>query len=476
MSRLCLFVLSSTLAFSAAACSDNKGSPSGDGGTGVDGTLADGRQPRQDATLAQSDSYPLADGMDRLTYCAGNGPPIIVTDPAKGQTACTGALAQVAFRFALCTCEPFTSLGGLATDGFDSAQGSYDPQNASTGGAVGFNGAFSSTGPTSIGGPMQVGSGGASFTGGTPIFGNFVCNGNVSLLSELAIEADATVDGDISGVGNLRVKGTLTQSAGKTVSTTTQEVGATKEAALAIAPPCDCSPEHLIDIAKLVTIYKTANDNAAAKFDPNALSNFLSDSTLEVPCGRFYLTGLKGTGDLVLKLAGRSALFVAGDLDITGSIKVEFASPSAELDLFVEGGLNATGGLNFGDASAPSRVRIYAGTDKEIAFVGTTTFGGNLYAPKAKISTTGPTDAFGAIFARTMNATGKLTIHYDRSILEVGKDCPEPSTPSPGPQCSSCRDCANQACIDGSCGECKADSDCCAPLLCRQGRCLPQVL
>lgn len=38
--------------------------------------------------------------------------------------------------------------------------------------------------------------------------------------------------------------------------------------------------------------------------------------------------------------------------------------------------------------------------------------------------------------------------------------------------CSSCVDCANQACIDGTCGSCILHSDCCDPFVCLDGTCI----
>ena len=52
------------------------------------------------------------------------------------------------------------------------------------------------------------------------------------------------------------------------------------------------------------------------------------------------------------------------------------------------------------------------------------------------------------------------------SALDQGKACPPP----PG-GCSSCLDCGNQACVDGVCGECTNDGQCCPPLVCIGGRC-----
>ena len=39
------------------------------------------------------------------------------------------------------------------------------------------------------------------------------------------------------------------------------------------------------------------------------------------------------------------------------------------------------------------------------------------------------------------------------------------------PQCGSCTDCANQACVNGTCGSCTSSAQCCPPLLCLGGSC-----
>ena len=73
------------------------------------------------------------------------------------------------------------------------------------------------------------------------------------------------------------------------------------------------------------------------------------------------------------------------------------------------------------------------------------------------------------IMAGSIQAENKVRVHYDRAVLSVGENCP--GNP-PGEDCDSCLDCGNQACIDGQCGACRTDDDCCPPLVCVAGRCL----
>jgi hypothetical protein len=68
----------------------------------------------------------------------------------------------------------------------------------------------------------------------------------------------------------------------------------------------------------------------------------------------------------------------------------------------------------------------------------------------------------GSIVADQTNLNG-VDIHYDRSVLRAYEECEGP----PPTECSTCGDCAaSAACIDGLCGVCRDDGDCCAPLVC----------
>ena len=47
---------------------------------------------------------------------------------------------------------------------------------------------------------------------------------------------------------------------------------------------------------------------------------------------------------------------------------------------------------------------------------------------------------------------------------------PDGGTPTTG--CQTCLDCKGQACVDGVCGACTNSADCCAPLICKSGKCV----
>ena len=75
---------------------------------------------------------------------------------------------------------------------------------------------------------------------------------------------------------------------------------------------------------------------------------------------------------------------------------------------------------------------------------------------------------YGSIFANYVDASGETTVHYDNGAQHNGDECP----PTIGNSCESCRACNNQACVNGTCGACTADTQCCPPLVCRGGACV----
>jgi autotransporter-associated beta strand protein len=94
----------------------------------------------------------------------------------------------------------------------------------------------------------------------------------------------------------------------------------------------------------------------------------------------------------------------------------------------------------------------------------------------APVTIAGFNEMRGSLFAGRVATAGDLTLHYDRSVLRAGDDCP--AEPPPAGGCTGCGAgvCrATQACVSGACAMCRSDADCCAPFVCetRTGQCLP---
>ena len=80
------------------------------------------------------------------------------------------------------------------------------------------------------------------------------------------------------------------------------------------------------------------------------------------------------------------------------------------------------------------------------------------------------TDVYGSVFAGDFLGSARVAIHYDSAVLQVGQPCDDP-----GDDCGTCEDCGNQACINGTCGECSDSAQCCPPLICENGTCVESL-
>lgn len=409
------------------------------------------------------------DGGTRAEYCAGSGPPVLVTrDDAGTHVTCADRLAQTSFRFALCTCDGYVNAHGLTTDSFDGAKGAYDPGAAKAGGSVGTNGNFNSSGALSVGGTLWAGDAtGMSLGAAAEAKGELRCAGHAGTAA-LKVGANAWVADDLVANGDLAIAGTLTIPAGKTLSATTQTIGKIVRAPVTVAPPCDCNAADFVDVASFVESYRSFNDDAAVPIDPRLFESPSAPVDVTIPCGRFFFTRVGANVPVKITVLGRAAIFVGGDLSATGDFVVDVPRGS-ELDLFVEGNVTVGGQFRVGDVQNPAKARTYVGGGGTVNLQNATNLAGNLYAPRAEVVLGDAATAFGSIFARRVSAGGDLTIHYDESVLRTSTPCAAPSS------CRTCRDCANQACIGGTCGACTDDAQCCAPLVCRSGACVLDI-
>lgn len=397
----------------------------------------------------------------RDAYCSGTGAPIVVPGPNTNAT-CTGALAERLFRYAVCTCENVTAaVSGFRTSAFDSRGGM--PGDDESGAAVGINTTFGHVGGLDIGGSLTVaGSEGfASIGAGLEIRGDLKTNGDYRFAGGSHIARSAWVGG-LSGVGQLTIGGDLY---GTSPGLFVEVAGAVDPTPVAVESPCACGDDEILDVGAVVADALDNNHNADVDLAPDALVNLIGHTERELPCGRFYLDGIGGIGSLTLRIEGRTALFIGGNVDAVGGINVELG-PEGELDIFVAGSMRLVGAAQFGSPDRPAATRIYVGGEGEIALAGAGDFVGNLYAPRAPVRTVGAAEVYGSVFAKQLFAAGEVSVHYDRAIQHAGDECIIP----PPEVCYECGDCAGgAACIDGACGACQNDGDCCGPLVCDPG-------
>lgn len=487
-------LLTAALLTTRCDCGDTPPAGSEDAGGAADGSAsgqdaaagADGAVPAADAG-AGGDGGPRPDGgpISRTEYCEGSGPPIIIGDQGGLMgDVCTGDIAQVTFRYAICSCESPTGTDELVTDAFDSTQGAYTP--GGRGGAVGTNGSYTATGLARIGGALWVsGTGSSQVTNEHTVLGELHVQGNLTAAALMSVDRDAYVGGDLTAQ-DLSINGDLHIPAGRNI-TGTVNANNTVRQPVTVSRPCACEDSELVDIAGFIRAHEQVNDNAEIGLDPDVLADVNTSTVLALPCGRFHLSGIQGTAPIRITIEDRTALFISGDVTTTGTLELELA-PGAEVDVFIGGSLTATDQLELGSAEAPAKARLYIGGEDDITLTNKALLAGNVYAPRAEMVVTDALEVFGSIFVKRLRFTNKLTVHYDRAILEAGEGCVDPVPPGPDAGvadaggadagappdlCTDCTDCGNQACVNGACGACVTNDDCCSPLVCRGGTCVP---
>ncbi|HEY5949688.1 MAG TPA: hypothetical protein VIV40_29540 [Kofleriaceae bacterium] len=368
-------------------------------------------------------------GGSESAYCTGSGPPILVGDgitvgdgDGNPDDVCSGTVAVRTFKRALCTCEGYATSTPLVTDSFDGRIAPYAPASAGTAGGVGIDGALSASAMVAIRGALVVaGTAGASFLVDATIARDLDINGPLGMNVAITAGADAHIAGDIT-LASLAVTGTLTVPTSATLTGTITS-GATVRGAVAVTPPCACAASDLVDIAAFVANYRTDNNDASIGLSPGRLTDYVGDVTLDLPCGIYYVGTVHGTGALVLRITGRVALLVDGDLALGAPLTIELATQDAELDLMIAGLVSSNARITVGDPDHPSRTRIYVGGSGTIPLSGDSLIAANVYAPKSAIALSAPSTIFGSLFIRRIDQAGPLTIHYDEDVLRADVGC-----------------------------------------------------
>jgi hypothetical protein len=405
-------------------------------------------------------------------FCASQGSTI----PIPGQK-CTGDLGKKTFLFALCSCSSVKANNAIVTDSLDSSTGQSTGKN----GSVGVRGDYDGQQAT-IGGSFWVD---GSITTGNKhsVAVELQCGGPLDTHSaEVSIAADAYIEGDILEAQNKTSVGqTLHIPAGKTHDGVV--AGSIVEGPVNVAAPCDC--EAPIDIVGLVKSFAQGNDDAANSATPGELTGLSAPETRELPCGRYYFTGIQSNSSVTIKLTGHTAIFIDGEVSVAGPLAFELG-PKAELDLFISGSLKPDNSVTIGDKARPAATRVYVAGD--VVMSGQLSIAANLYLPNTVFAGKNTVEMWGALYAKGLSLDGALTVHYDEAILEV-PGCAGGSSGAGGagqggngqsgngqsgngqsgaPGCTSCKGCDNPtpACNGGTCGPCTRNSDCCPPLAC----------
>jgi hypothetical protein len=169
--------------------------------------------------------------------------------------------------------------------------------------------------------------------------------------------------------------------------------------------------------------HRDDNTNASIGLSPARLTGYAGDVTIDLPCGIYYIGAVHGSGALHLRITGRVALLVDGDLTMTSPLDIELATGDAELDLMIGGLISSNARITVGDVNHPSRTRIYAGGSGTVPLSGDSQIAANVYAPRAALALSAPAIIFGSLFVRRLDQAAPVTIHYDEDVLRADVGC-----------------------------------------------------
>ena len=367
-------------------------------------------------------------GGSGASFCEGSGPPILLGDgitisegDGNPDSVCTGEIAVRAFERALCTCEGYATSTMLQTDSFDSVVGPYAPGGAS--GDVGVNGELRTNAVVTVSGGLAVaGAAGAVLLADLHVTGDLEIGGALGNGVAVTSGGNVRVAGNVN-LANLDVTGTLTVPETQTISGGVT-AGTTVRAPVTVAPPCACDNDDLVDLEAFIAAHVTDNQDAAIGLAPDALTDYDGAVSLDLPCGIYYVGPVRGNGALTLRVSGRVALLVDGDLSLTAPFTVELVNDDAELDLMVGGLLSSGEAVVIGRADHPARTRVYIGGEGTINLAGDSQLAANLYAPRASVALSGGATVFGSLFVRRLDQSAPIAIHYDVDVRRADVGCP----------------------------------------------------
>jgi len=364
---------------------------------------------------------PAPPGSPALGFCDGSGP---VFEPPSSSAPSPGDCQPTLFGAAVCSCSDIRLQGYLRAG---------DPTLAR--GSVGANGRIVAEGFVDAAGDLTAaGDGSLGFFGYVRTGGDFEAGGDVNIRDQdfvagyLESGGNVRVDGDLLLLGYAQVGGDFEQPPGRQRPVVMSVDGANVSGPVRIDEPCGCADDELIDLATPTSEAARDNDNGAAipALSPGALSAVVGWRRVRLPCGRYYVDEISGTGFIDIAVEGRVVLFVGGDVRNTGFLRFSLAD-GAELDLVIGGQFVGTGANAFGDAQRAGDTRVYVAGDGDLQLAGFGLFAGNLYAPRSDIRGTGAVFVQGSLFGRSIEIPGFLDVGY----APPGGVC-EPDPPPPG--------------------------------------------
>lgn len=347
-------------------------------------------------------------------------PSLVGGDPAApgvtavpGTPVCAGELAADTFAMGLCVCGDLEQVGALETVSLDGQV------NA----AIGTNGNFVATGDSHVRGDLVV-AGDMSPIGDHDIEGQLRVGGEMLIAGDVHIFNDAYVGGDLGGYW-YRIDGSLYVPASASLPLALDVEEDVVLGAVDVPNPCDCDGEQL-DVALFVEQARNTNDNEAIGLDADSLVRPSGAKELPLPPGRYFLDEVDTLWPVHITVTGPTAIYVAGDLASTSIFDFDLDGPAAQLDVFVQGSIVATGVFELGSADRYHDVRVYIGGSDDLVLLGDLELGGNIWAPNANLVSAGPLDIYGSLLVGGLLNDGLVRVHYDAAVQQESETCETP--------------------------------------------------
>jgi hypothetical protein len=376
--------------------------------------------------------------------CSGLGPPVHIG--GTGPQSCSGALAARFGRYALCSCNDLIlTSGGLFVGGPGGPPGHGPAEDLDPGAPAprAFTASVGTDGNLRIGteqdppGPMTAvagslvtaGNGRATFAHGGHVQGNLRGAGSFTTMTSMGVwvSGEMVSGGEVSGLFKV-VGGPLHIPPGAALAAEVQSMGLAREE-IPVPPPCGCGATPALDLPAAIAERKTKNANASLPFADELLTTDVrAPQTLDLPCGEYYLSAIQTMpgAPITLRVHGRAALFVAGDVRLGDNFAVAL-DDGAELDLVVAGAFDTRGRV-FGAPMAPARMRLWAAS-RMMALPEQIQFGAFVYAPNAVFSAGANLSFSGSLFVNTVLVTGDVRVAYDPTVTLEGDTCGVPPPP-----------------------------------------------
>jgi len=383
-----------------------------DAGTGADRPQVDlnGPPDSSDATGAggAGGTYGLCDGA-RVRFPDASG-------------TCAGTLASRSHRYALCSCGDWSPGAPLSTNPFSSNPAAIPAGPVSA--AVGVNGKLVASDELSIRGSLYAsGYGGISTTAALDVYKTLHSAGPVSVTPPGGLASvygtDAYVAGDVTGA--LHVSGTLHAPSTAMLSGAATYMTIARET-VSVPDPCDCAMPF--DVTSVITATATANDNTSISLDPDYLVNPSGTITLDLPCGRFFLSSIIAQSIVNLRVHGHTLMAIAGGVTLKGGLTVQF-DPGAELDLLIGGALTSYGPYPVGDYE-PAPLRVWMAGSAPISLYGDPVVGGIFRAPLSTVTAPNGMLFYGSMIAASFDFGDAVQWYYDQVVLSSGVACGDP--------------------------------------------------